>query len=78
MKHRWIVAVTGIVGVVVGIGCARIEVAPIEVKPIHITMDINLKIDRSLDDFFSYQNKPAGQPAVVVPTPTTIPSKESK
>ena len=23
-----------------------------EVKPIHITMDINLKVDRELDDFF--------------------------
>jgi len=23
-----------------------------EVKPIHITLDINLKIDRELDDFF--------------------------
>ncbi len=23
-----------------------------EVKPIHITLDVNLKIDRELDDFF--------------------------
>ena len=23
-----------------------------EVKPIHITLDINLKVDRDLDDFF--------------------------
>jgi hypothetical protein len=30
-----------------------IEVAPVEVKPIHITIDVNLKIDRALDDFFS-------------------------
>ena len=33
-----------------------IEVAPIEtrhvVEPIHITIDINVKIDRALDDFF--------------------------
>lgn len=25
----------------------------IEVKPIHITVDINLKVDKALDDFFS-------------------------
>lgn len=30
----------------------RIEVAPVEVKPIHITIDVNVKIDRALDDFF--------------------------
>ena len=30
-----------------------IEVAPVEVKPIHITIDVNVKIDRALDDFFS-------------------------
>ena len=33
-----------------------IEVAPVEtrhvVEPIHITIDINVKIDKELDDFF--------------------------
>lgn len=37
-------------------GCFQIktenEIKPIEVKPIHITVDINVKIDRALDDFF--------------------------
>jgi hypothetical protein len=28
-------------------------VAPVEIKPIHITIDINIKVDRALDDFFS-------------------------
>jgi hypothetical protein len=32
---------------------SQIEVAPVEVKPIHITIDINIKVDRALDDFFS-------------------------
>jgi len=27
-------------------------VAPIEIKPIHITIDVNLKVDKELDDFF--------------------------
>jgi hypothetical protein len=30
-----------------------IELSPVEVKPIHITIDVNVKIDRALDDFFS-------------------------
>ena len=35
-------------------GCTKhnVEVAPIEVKPIHITIDVNVKVDRALDDFF--------------------------
>lgn len=76
MKQIWTGTIVAVMAM--GVGCARIEVAPIEVKPIHITMDINLKVDRSLDEFFSYQDKPSGTPAVVLPTPTTIPSQEKK
>jgi len=28
-------------------------VAPVEVKPIHITIDVNVKVDKELDNFFS-------------------------
>ena len=36
------------------LGCTqhKVEVAPVEVKPIHITIDVNVKVDRALDDFF--------------------------
>jgi Skp family chaperone for outer membrane proteins len=30
----------------------RVEVAPVEIKPIHITIDVNVKVDRALDSFF--------------------------
>jgi Skp family chaperone for outer membrane proteins len=30
-----------------------VEVEPVEVKPIHITIDVNVKVDRALDDFFN-------------------------
>lgn len=35
-------------------GCTqhKVEVAPVEVKPIHITIDVNVKVDRALEDFF--------------------------
>ena len=35
-------------------GCTRhrVEVAPVKIEPIHITIDVNVKIDRALDDFF--------------------------
>ncbi len=29
-----------------------INIKPVEIKPIHITIDINVKVDRALDDFF--------------------------
>lgn len=28
------------------------EIKPVEIKPIHITIDINVKVDKALDDFF--------------------------
>ncbi|MFW2366251.1 MAG: hypothetical protein ACN4GW_07525 [Desulforhopalus sp.] len=30
----------------------EVDVKPVEIKPIHITIDINVKVDRALDDFF--------------------------
>jgi hypothetical protein len=33
-------------------GCLNIKTEPIEVKPIHITVDVNVKVDKALDDFF--------------------------
>ena len=30
----------------------EVQVAPVEIKPIHITIDVNIKVDRALDDFF--------------------------
>jgi len=32
---------------------SQVNVAPLEVKPIHITIDVNIRVDRALDDFFS-------------------------
>lgn len=33
-------------------GCVNVRTEPIEVKPIHITVDVNVKVERALDDFF--------------------------
>ena len=42
-------------------GCTRhaVQVAPIEIKPIHITIDVNIKVDRALDDYFGDLDKAA-------------------
>ena len=47
-------------------GCStshKIEVAPVEVKPIHITIDVNVKVDKELDNFFSDIDDAAEQEA---------------
>lgn len=33
-------------------GCLSVKTEPIEVKPIHVTVDVNVKVDKALDDFF--------------------------
>jgi hypothetical protein len=43
-------------------GCLNIKTAAIEVKPIHITVDVNVKVDRALKDFFGDLDKKAAKP----------------
>ena len=38
-------------------GCLSIKTEPIEVKPIHITVDVNVKVEKALDDFFGDLDK---------------------
>lgn len=44
---------------VLAAGCIthNVESKPIEIKPIHITMDINLRVQRELDEFFDFEDK---------------------
>ena len=65
----------------VATGCARldtssqVDVKPIEVKPIHITVDVNVRIDRELDEFFAFEEEvPATTTAPAVTQPATSPS----
>lgn len=49
------------------VGCARhtVDVQPIRVEPIHMTVDINIKVDRELDEFFDYEDaEPVAAPPV--------------
>ncbi|MGD9080116.1 MAG: YnbE family lipoprotein [Desulfobacterales bacterium] len=50
-----ILILLGALSVFAAVSCTqhKVEVAPVEVKPIHITIDVNVKVDRALDDFFS-------------------------
>jgi hypothetical protein len=41
-----------LIGLLIFSGACTVKVAPVEVKPIHITIDVNVRVDRALDDFF--------------------------
>ncbi|MBT3380082.1 MAG: hypothetical protein HN742_25890 [Lentisphaerae bacterium] len=43
---------TALLLLIPSVGCIRVKTEPVEVKPIHITVDVNLRIDRELEDFF--------------------------
>ncbi len=53
MKRKMLFLLAGI-AFLVALGCTqhKVEVAPVEIKPIHITIDVNVKVDKALDDFF--------------------------
>ncbi|MGL1862885.1 MAG: hypothetical protein OCC46_10235 [Pseudodesulfovibrio sp.] len=54
MKHATLLILSALLLITWGCGSThKVEVAPVEIKPIHITIDVNVKVDRELDDFFS-------------------------
>ena len=38
-------------------GCLNVKTAPIEVKPIHITVHVNVRVEKALYDFFGDLDK---------------------
>jgi hypothetical protein len=40
-------------------GCAHLKVDPIEVKEIHIVHDVNIHVDKELNDYFAFQEQNA-------------------
>lgn len=52
-------------------GCLNVKTEPIEVKPIHITVDVNVKVERALSDFFGDLDKQSA--TLANPQPETKP-----
>jgi hypothetical protein len=50
-------------------GCLNVKTEPIEVKPIHITVDVNVKVERALEDFFGDLDKKST--TIETPKPAT-------
>ena len=73
-KNGCTTVITGASFALLMFGCAKhtIDVQPIRVEPIHMTLDVNIRVDRELDQFFDFEEDvvviPATQPASVEPT----------
>lgn len=53
----WKLTIAG--GVFIAAACsANVKVEPVEVKPITMTIDVHIKVDRQLDQFFDFEEKP--------------------
>ncbi len=62
MKNRITKLTMGIAFFLVGCSTSHeVQLAPVEVKPIHITIDVNVKVDRALDSFFDDIDKTESQ-----------------
>jgi len=67
------------VAILIAGGCTRhtIEVKPIKIEPIHMTLDINIRVDRELDEFFSFEKEyDHATPASNSETSSTAPVSE--
>jgi len=61
---------TVVLAAVLGSGCARVAIEGGD-KPIHIVMDVNVRVAHELDDFFAFEDKtpvPATNPAPAAAT----------
>lgn len=72
----WLASASAVPWLALAAGCIShsVQSAPIEIKPIHITMDINLRVQRQLDEFFDFE-EPA---AATDRSPTEVPGKEAR
>jgi hypothetical protein len=55
MNKKWLPMLLILFYHVGSVGCQThhaVELAPVEIKPIHITIDVNVRVDRALDNFF--------------------------
>jgi hypothetical protein len=50
--------------------CAHVKVDPIEVKEIHIVHDVNIRVDKQLDDFFAFQDQHPATQTTTAPSTT--------
>jgi hypothetical protein len=80
MKRKGVLLTAGAIFLGGILGCNtqhKVQVEPVEVKPIHITIDVNVKVDRALDDFFDEIDQAEDQIEVTPEETEVAPSDEA-
>jgi hypothetical protein len=80
-NQAWALLIAVVAGITAGCTRHRVDVGvqPIRVEPIHMIVDINIKVDRELDRFFDFEEKvdataPVTQPTTAPATAPMLPS----
>jgi hypothetical protein len=71
VKRKWLLLAPAMLLVSLA-GCnPKVTIEPIEIKPIYMTLDVNIKVDRELDNFFDFEKTPGGRatPPATAPAP---------
>ena len=77
MKFVWTKALPPLLGALplVLASCTKFEVAHRVEGPIHMVVDVNLRVDRQLDDFFEFEEDlPTTRPTIAATQPATRPA----
>jgi hypothetical protein len=56
----------------------RLDTEPIEVKPIHVTVDVNVKVQRELQEFFDFEKAVEPGPEQAPPATPADPKPDRK
>jgi len=76
---RSAIPIIGVASAVVAVmagGCAHVKVDPIQVQTIHIVHDVNINVDKTLEDFFAFQESQATTRAAAT-TQSTQPTTQT-
>ena len=57
--------------------CVHVATDPIEVKPIHITLDVNIKVQKDLENFFAFEDDVLKNPGAPPRAPASAPAPAS-
>jgi len=79
LRAHWLVPAVTAAAALIATGCSHhINVDPIEVKPIYLTVDVNVRLDQELRESFGFEDRierqaesttqPATAPAAAVPS----------
>lgn len=66
---KQLLAITTLIAVLATPGCVRVKTDPVRVEPIQITVDVNIKVEKELQDFFGALDEKSATMKINEPAP---------